>query len=139
MVRRPERWLAPATRLHRQARNGMHAGNFHGRGIIERGQNAGKPAGQHAFAGARRAEEQKVMATGCGHFQRSPGYLLAPDIRQVGAGIRPLRLRIFCPGHRYQPRPARQMLAHRQQVTGRQHIAVTGQRGFIGIALGQEQ
>jgi uncharacterized protein YjbI with pentapeptide repeats len=38
--------------------------------IFERRQEPRQPAGQHGFAGSRRARQQQVMATGGGDFKR---------------------------------------------------------------------
>ena len=49
----------------------------------EVGQQAGEAAGQHGLAGARRADQQQVMAAGGGHLQRAPGGRVTAHVRQV--------------------------------------------------------
>ena len=65
---------------------GVHGGRFECLFIAHRRQNAGKTAGQHGLAGARRSDHQEIMpARGC-HFQCAPRLLLALYIGEVGIG-----------------------------------------------------
>ena len=49
----------------------------------ERRKDGGQPFGEHRFAGAGRADEQHVVTTGRGDFQRALDGLLAFDIGEV--------------------------------------------------------
>jgi hypothetical protein len=49
----------------------------------ERRQDAGQAPRQHGLAGARRADEQQVMAAGRGDLERAPGRGLAADVGEV--------------------------------------------------------
>jgi hypothetical protein len=62
---------------------GDHADVEHLLGVHRR-QDRRQAARQHRLAGARRADEQQVMAAGRGHFERPLGRLLALDVAEVG-------------------------------------------------------
>ena len=49
----------------------------------QRRQNGRQPFGQHGFAGARRADEQHVVAAGGGDFQRALDGFLAFDFGEI--------------------------------------------------------
>jgi len=50
----------------------------------ERRQQAGQATRKHRLARARRADQQKIMATRRGHFERPAGGFLAFDVGEVG-------------------------------------------------------
>ncbi len=54
--------------------------------MVEVGQQAGEPLGQHRLAGARRSVQQQVVATGRRHLEGEPRVALPEHVAQVETG-----------------------------------------------------
>jgi hypothetical protein len=52
-------------------------------GRLQRRQDAGKPRGEHRFAGAGRADHQEVMGASRGDLERPLGAFLAFDVAEI--------------------------------------------------------
>lgn len=65
--------VVPVTGARGEAADGVDGGGLLRLLLAERRQNAGQAAGQHALAGAGRADEQQVVAAGGGDLQRPLG------------------------------------------------------------------
>jgi hypothetical protein len=61
----------------------MNSGRLQGLLECHRGEDTGKPPGQHGLSGPRRPQEQKVMAAGRSDFQGSLHMPLAPNLTQI--------------------------------------------------------
>jgi len=66
-----------------EARHGKNLGDLDGFFKGKIGQNRGQPSGQHAFAGARRADHQEIVRSCRGDLQRPERQLLAFDFGKV--------------------------------------------------------
>jgi hypothetical protein len=65
-------------------------------GRLQRRQDAGKPRGEHRFAGAGRADHEKVVSAGRSDFERALGAFLTLDVGEIEHGscrFQDLRLR----------------------------------------------
>lgn len=70
MMGRAIRPVVPVAGAGGEAADGVDGGGLLRLLFAERRQNAGQTAGQHALAGAGGADEQQVVAAGCGDLQR---------------------------------------------------------------------
>ena len=131
MVRFPER------RAHDQAAAIQHAGDavdhadLQRRSRIEVGQQARQARGEHGFAGARRSDQQQVVAAGRGDLQRAPGGFHALHVGHVGAGG---DLGHAGGGGRRQHLGAAEMVDQAQQVGRRQDVDPAGPGGLAALA-----
>lgn len=66
-----------------QPRHRVHGGDFEGLRPAEPGQDGGQPFGEHGLAGAGRAFQEQVVATGRGYLHRRARRLLADDVGEV--------------------------------------------------------
>ena len=135
MVRRAERPLPPAANIEALLADRGNRGSLHRFLIIEIGQDARQPAGQHGLAGARRADEQQVVRAGRGNGQRPLGGSLAADIGQIRRQRATAEGLVFGFG---QALLAVQVGTNLQQMLGGQHFA-TGEQGFLTVAGRQHQ
>ena len=54
---------------------------------LEIGQNSRQSTREQRLAGTGRADQQQIVASGCGHLERTPSVLLAVNVGQVGIGV----------------------------------------------------
>ena len=83
-MRCPE-WPTPANGAVLQlACKALDHGNLERLARIERGQQSGKPRGEHRLAGARRSYHEQIVATCSGDLEGTLGRFLAFHVAQVG-------------------------------------------------------
>src|SRR5581483_8357611 len=84
VVWRPERPSADqAARILQHSRYAMDSRRLDGFIKGHGWQDGGNSFGQHRFAGARRSQEDDVVAAGASHFESSLGALLTTDVTQI--------------------------------------------------------
>ena len=95
------------------------------------GSKPGQPRRQHRLAGARRADQQQVMAAGGGDLHGAAGGFHALHVGQVGAAA---GLRHTGGIRRSQHLGAAEMVDQRQQVGRRQDLDAAGPGGLAALA-----
>ncbi len=69
--------------LAQQPRHRVHRAHLQGGPVVELGQQAGQPLGEHGLARPRRTLEQDVVGPGGGDLDRALGELLAGDVGEI--------------------------------------------------------
>jgi len=100
-------------------------------------QNGWEARSQHRFAGAGRAEHQKIVRAGRGDFEGAFDVILAVHIGKIEIIARPLgRAALKFGRDRFLPG---QMRAHLEQMHGRNDFDTLDQRRLGGVVSGQDQ
>jgi hypothetical protein len=113
------------------ATGGVDAHHLECIALVERGQQAVQPFGQHRLAGAGRPDQQQMMSTGCRNLERALRGELTFD---VGEFERPRWGMRYADG-----RSADGAVGRVQQCTGfvevlhRAHVDALRQRGFLTV------
>ena len=86
VMRRTERSLGHQSHAGRkQPRHRVHGRHIYRFIERQRRQNARDTPGHHRFAGARRTDDEQVVAAGAGDLERAAGEELTANVSQVGA------------------------------------------------------
>jgi hypothetical protein len=83
VVRRAVRRLAPAREIHAAPARRRDRGAFERLVFFQQRQDRRQARGQHGLAAARRPDEQEMVRTGRGHFERTARRGLAAHVGQV--------------------------------------------------------
>jgi hypothetical protein len=139
-MRASKRPLFPARRVE-AADDAGHRRAGQRFGIVHRRQQTGQPLREHRFAGAGRADHQQTMAAGRGDLQRALGVGLAAHVGQVGHRCRGDQRGPAGLGTRQRPGlvAGLQRGHHVEQVCGREHRHVGGERSLARTGFGQHE
>ena len=130
MMRFPERWAHDQAAVFQQTGDGVDHSDLQRGAGVQIGQQPRQPRGEHRLARARRANQQDIMTTRGGDFDRAAGGFHAADVAHVGAAA---GIGNAAGLGRAQDLGAAEMIDQRFQIGRRQHVQRPGPCGFRSL------